>query len=111
MTFRVADLMLEPVVMAPGKKRSPKPDKDKPKKVCGRCTVNTACGHCSQCTECTVCTGCSACTCTRCTLTAASTCTGDTDLQDCSCSIRAERNLDALKAALRSKVEAVVAVA
>jgi hypothetical protein len=102
MTFRVADLMLEPVVMAKGKG----PAKKQP---CGRCTVQTPCGHCSHCTECTVCTGCSACTCSRCTLTAASTCTGETDLADCSCVIRAEQNLGALKAALRSKVEAATA--
>jgi hypothetical protein len=107
MTFRVADLMLEPVLAA---KKRPKRDKDKDKcnnnSRCGECTMNTGCGHCSQFTDCMACTNCTACTCTRCTLTGMSTCTADTDHEDCTCPpSRGEQDLAALQAALQSKIE------
>ena len=122
MTFRVADLMLDPAI-ARGREKKPdkgpnhhpdKPEKDRDCKGhthCGHCTLNTDCGVCSRHTDCTACTNCSACTCTRCTLTGASTCTGETDLKDCTCDVRLERNLTTLKAALQSTLEGIAPAA
>ena len=104
MTFRVADLMLEPVLAAGKKRKKPAPCRGHTR--CGKCTLHTPCTACSLHSDCTLCTGCTVCTCTRCTLTAASTCTGETDRDQCSCPGSEERNLVLLQAALRSKLEA-----
>ena len=111
MTFRVADLMIQPIAAAGRKGRGKKVRMPKDHPPCGNCTVGTDCGLCSLCTDCTQCTNCTACTCTRCShYTALSTCTGLTDTQDCACAVTSARNLAVLQAALQSKVQSMQSV-
>jgi hypothetical protein len=86
MTFRVADLMLEPVV-AEKHKHTPGQGNKPAKPPCGHKTCHT----------------CTKPTCGPCTKTALSTCSGNTDELSCDCP--GVKSLELLQGVMRAKLE------
>jgi len=88
MTFRVTDLMLEPVLAA-NEKANPSPQRK------WKCEKAATCHNCSKPSHCPGCTR---------GQTAPSTCTGNTDEVQCFCPSSETTGLETLQAALREKM-------